>query len=105
MDANGPTTATTSTCETNAAGASEMSERWRESTITIANAAVIVNGNTTARVPPWTPPPTISATPTSASAIATHVRRSTGSPISSHASSAAIIGEAACQKSTFATVV
>jgi hypothetical protein len=89
----------------NAAGASEMSERCRERTIAIANAAVIASGISTARSPPSTPPPIISTTPTAASAVAIHVRAWTGSLSSSHARMAAIMGAAACQKRTLATVV
>ena len=47
-------------------------------------------------------PPTIRATPRTATAIATHVRRATGSP-SAVPNAAARIGAIACMKSTFAT--
>ena len=103
--ANGPRQTTTSTWLRNAAGASEMSERLRERTITIAKATVITNGVTAPTAPPSIPPPTISTTPTPARPIAIHVRRAIPSERKSHASSAASIGAVACQKSTFATVV
>ena len=49
-------------------------------------------------------PPTIRATPASATAIATHVRRATRSPIIVP-KAAAMIGASACMNSTFATEV
>ncbi len=47
-------------------------------------------------------PPTITATPVSATTIASHVRRETGSP-SMVPSAAAMIGASAWKKRTFAT--
>ena len=74
-------------------------------TITAANDAVTTSGSTTAVVPASNEPAAISATPAAARTSATHVRPSTGSERSTQPSSAAIIGAAACMKSTFATVV
>ena len=104
-DANGATTTRTSACEAHVAGIIETSRRCRAITITIANDAVITIGSTTARAPASNEPATIAATPTAAISIANQVRREIRSDSRTQPRSAAIIGDAACRKSTFATDV
>ena len=87
------------------AGAIEMSRRWRVITTPSANANIMTTEST--RPSPCAPPgpPTMRPTPTNATAIATTVRREIDSRSATQAISAAAIGDAACMKSTLATVV
>ena len=82
-----------------------MSRRWRVITTASAKASVITTDS--ARPRPCAPPgpPTMRPTPPSATSIATAVRRETGSRSASQAITAAAIGDTACMKRTFATVV
>ena len=81
-----------------------MSRRCRVITIATANASVIANDAPMPKSPPVSGPPTMKATPSTATPIATAERRVIDSPSASHASSAAAIGATACMNRTFATV-
>src|SRR5581483_8767031 len=75
---------------------------WRAITIIPANDAETKKESAWPTALAWPGPPAITATPPTAIAIATQVRRETGSP-STVPSAAAKIGASACQKRTFAT--
>ena len=65
---------------------------------------IITTEAVTPSTPPLPGPPTMSATPASATAMARAMRRVIDSPNANQAMSAAATGEAACMKSTFATL-
>ena len=99
---NGAATASTSSCDRQVAGAIDTSRRWRVMT------SVAANETDTTRDSPWPRrlgrpgPPTMTATPATAIAIAIHVRRLTGSP-RNNPIAAARMGASAWKNSTFAT--
>jgi hypothetical protein len=100
--ANGAASTKTSTWDRHVAGAIETSRRWRVITSVAAKEADMRSERACPTAPAPPGPPTMIATPPSATPMAIQVRRATGSP-SIVPSAAAMIGASACMKRTFAT--
>jgi hypothetical protein len=103
--AKGKKTATRITCERQVAGAIETSWRQRVITIISAKARATTNERPSPARLPSPGAPSISVTPPNARAIAATVRRVSGSPSVSRASSAASTGATARMNRTRATLV
>jgi hypothetical protein len=103
--ANGRKAAIRISCERHVAGAIDTSWRQRVITIISANASAATNERPSPARLPSPGAPSMIVTPASASAIARTVRRVSGSPSVTRASSAASTGATARMKSTRATLV
>ena len=102
---NGRNTTSTRSCERQRAGAIEMSRRWRVMTRPRAKEREVSAERPRPRPCEPPGPPTIRPTPASATTMARAIRPETASCRAAQAINAAAMGETACMKSTFATVV